>query len=591
VSVRGPPLRFLCLFAAILHLSWVSRGLTSALMGTQKTRGAEILLEILRSEGTKYIFGNPGTTELPLIDALVVNPDFRYVWGLQEATVVSMADGYSQASGKPAFVNLHTSGGLGHGMGAIMNAKIARVPMVITAGQQDLRHILADPLLAADLVQIAAPAAKWCFEPNSLDDLPLILRRAFHSSVTPPRGPVFLSLPMNILDEVGSPRLLPPSRIELSSVGLGVKELAAGLLKFDRFRTVILAGNDIAELGLGKAAARVAQLLGAPVYGASWPSVNNYASTDPFWRGSLPTTAKGISEILGRYDCLLGLGGKSLISIVYTMRDPIPESIEFYHISEDANDLGYNDAPKLGVFGNVRATLEALADELELKVSPAAVKQNVEIAQKEKEALWHGLMDQADAAANGDERIAPIVAAREALRPLPDGFLLVDEAPCANPFTQPMHRSTGGRQYFHNRGGGLGWGMPAAVGVSLARDHAPVVCMVGDGSAMYSPQSLWSAVHENVPVVYVVLNNLEYGILKNFMVSQSQYNSNQHGFLAMDLCQPKVDFPSLAKSMGVESTVVSSHREISGAVEAAIKAGKPHLIEIPVKGIGGAQRA
>ena len=567
-------------------------------MGTQKTRGAEILLEVLRSEGTKYIFGNPGTTELPLIDALIVNPDFRYVWGLQEATVVSMADGYSQASGKPAFVNLHTSGGLGHGMGAIMNAKIARVPMVITAGQQDLRHILADPLLAADLVQIAAPAAKWCFEPNSLDDLPLILRRAFHSSVTPPRGPVFLSLPMNILDEVGSPRVLPPSRIELSSVAVGVKELAAGLLKFDRFRTVILAGNDIAEVGLGKAAARVAQLLGARVYGASWPSVNNYPSIDPFWRGTLPTNAKGISEILGQYDCLLALGGKSLISIVYTMRDPIPDSIEFYHISEDANDLGYNDAPKLGIFGNVRATLEALADELEPKVSPASVKQNVETAQKEKEALWRGLMDKADKETPGapgtsqdGDKVAPIVAAREILRPLPDGFLLVDEALCANPFTQPMHRSTAGRQYFHNRGGGLGWGMPAAVGVSLARDHAPVLCLVGDGSAMYSPQALWSAVHENAPVVYVVLNNLEYGILKNFMVSQPQYNSNQHGFLAMDLCQPKVDFPSLAKSMGVESTLVSSHREISGAVEAAIKAGKPHLIEIPVKGIGGALRA
>jgi benzoylformate decarboxylase len=127
----------------------------------QKARGAEILLEILRSEGTKFIFGNPGTTELPLIDALVLNPDIRYILGLQEASVVGMADGYSQASGKPAFVNLHTSGGLGHGMGAIMNAKIARVPMVFTAGQQDhLRHILADPLLAADLVQIAAPGAK-----------------------------------------------------------------------------------------------------------------------------------------------------------------------------------------------------------------------------------------------------------------------------------------------------------------------------------------------------------------------------------------------------------------------------------------------
>jgi benzoylformate decarboxylase len=553
-------------------------------MGTLK-RGAEILLEILRSEGTRFVFGNPGTTELPLIDALIVNPDIHYVWGLQEATAVGMADGYSQASGKPAFVNLHTAGGLGHGMGAIMNAKVARVPMVITAGQQDLRHILADPLLAADLVQIAAPASKWCFEPNSLDDLPLILRRAFHSSVTPPRGPVFLSLPMNILDESGSPRVLPPSHIELSSVGLGVKQLAADLLKFKPFRTVIVAGNDIAELGLGKATARVAQLLGAPVYGASWPSVNNYASIDPFWRGSLPTTAKGISEILAQYDCLLGLGGKSLVSIVYTMRDPIPDSIEFYHISEDANDLGYNDAPRLGIFGNVRATLEALAHELEMNVPAATVKQNVEYAQQQKNTLQRQLIDQAGAAIREDGKIAPIAAAQEVLRPLPDGFLLVDEAPCANAFTQQMHRSTGGRQYFHNRGGGLGWGMPAAVGVSLAHDRAPVLCVVGDGSAMYSPQALWSAVHEGTPVVFVVLNNLEYGILKNFSISQPRYNANTHGFLAMDICDPKVDFQSLAKSMGVESTLVTSHRKISETVEDAIRSGRPHLIEIPVTGV------
>src|SRR6202011_3671001 len=279
-------------------------------------RGADILLDVLRSQGTHYIFGNPGTTELPLIDALVNAPDIRYVWGLQEATAVSMADGYAQASGKPAFVNLHTAGGLGHGMGAIMNAKIARVPMIITAGQQDLRHFLADPLLAADLVGMAAPVAKWTFEPNSLDDLPLILRRAFHNSMSPPRGPVFLSLPMNILDEVGSLPMLPTSRIERASVGAGVADLATGLLQFNSGRIVIVAGNDIAEPGVDEAIAKVARLLGAPVYGSSWPSANNFSSIDPFWRGSLPTTAKEISEILGQYDCMLGLGGKTLVAIV-----------------------------------------------------------------------------------------------------------------------------------------------------------------------------------------------------------------------------------------------------------------------------------
>src|ERR1700738_3853710 len=207
----------------------VERRCGSDQVGSQY-RGSEILLDVLRSQGTKFIFGNPGTTELPLIDALVTNRDIKYVWGLQEATAVSIADGYAQASGKPAFVNLHTSGGLGHGMGAIMNAKIARVPMVVTAGQQDLRHFLADPLLAADLVGRGAPIAKWCFEPNALDDLPLILRRAFHNSMSPPRGPVFLSLPMNILDESGSPPMLPASRVERASVGSGVPDLAPGLV-------------------------------------------------------------------------------------------------------------------------------------------------------------------------------------------------------------------------------------------------------------------------------------------------------------------------------------------------------------------------
>jgi benzoylformate decarboxylase len=507
--------------------------------------------------------------------------DIRYVWGLQEATAVSMADGYAQASGKPAFVNLHTAGGLGHGMGAIMNAKIARVPMVITAGQQDLRHFLADPLLAADLVGMAAPVAKWCFEPNSLDDLPLILRRAFYNSMSPPHGPVFLSLPMNILDEIGSPPMLPASRIERASVGAGVPDLSAELLQFAPGKTVIIAGNDIAEFGVDEPIARVARLLGAPVYGSSWPSANNFASIDPFWRGSLPTTARGISEILGRYDCMLGLGGKTLLAIVYTDRDPIPENITFYHISEDGNDLCHNDAPRLGIVGNVKATLEVLAEELERKISPHTVERNVMIAREAKEAQQRALREQAERAAV-DPDIRPIVAVQEIMRPLADGTLLVDEAPCANAFTQPMHRTTAARQYFHNRGGALGWGMPASVGVSLAHDKAPVLCLVGDGSALYSPQALWSAVHEETPVVFVILNNAEYGILKEFMLNQAQYNAQKHGFLAMDIRDPQVNFQFLARSMGVTAQKVTSKGDISGMIEAALASGKSHLIEIPV---------
>jgi benzoylformate decarboxylase len=278
---------------------------------------------------------------------------------------------------------------------------------------------------------------------------------------------------------------------------------------------------------------------------------------------------------------MLGLGGKTLLAIVYTARDPIPENITFYHISEDGNDLCHNDAPRLGIVGNVKATLEVLAEELERKISPHTVEMNVNIAREAKEAQQNALRQKAEIAER-DPHIRPIVAVRQIVRALADGTLLVDEAPCANQFTQPMHRTTAAKQYFHNRGGALGWGMPASVGVSLAHDKSPVLCLVGDGSALYSPQALWSAVHEETPVVFVILNNAEYGILKEFMLNQPQYNAQKDGFLAMDICHPEVDFQSLARSMGVAAQKVTSKAEISGMIEAALASGKPQLIEIPV---------
>ena len=148
-----------------------------------------MLLEVLRSEGVRYIFGNPGTTELALMDALTGAPDLGYIWGLQEASVVAMADGYAQASGKPGFVNLHTAGGLGHGMGALINAQVSNTPLVVTAGQQDMRHNLTDPLLFGDLVKIAGPAVKWAHEVIHPDQLPVLVRRAFHDCTAGPERP------------------------------------------------------------------------------------------------------------------------------------------------------------------------------------------------------------------------------------------------------------------------------------------------------------------------------------------------------------------------------------------------------------------
>ncbi|MBA3847641.1 MAG: thiamine pyrophosphate-binding protein, partial [Planctomycetes bacterium] len=176
-------------------------------------RGAAVLLEVLQSEGVRYIFGNPGTTELPLMDALHAAPDIAYVLGLQEASVVAMADGYAQAARRPGFVNLHTAGGLGHGMGNLLNASVTGTPLVITAGQQDSRHTITDPLLLGDLVRIAAPAVKWGQEVTHADQLPVLLRRAFHDAMAAPTGAVFLSLPMDVMEEMSTVAIDQPSTI------------------------------------------------------------------------------------------------------------------------------------------------------------------------------------------------------------------------------------------------------------------------------------------------------------------------------------------------------------------------------------------
>src|SRR6201986_4530244 len=177
-------------------------------------RGADVLLEILGGDGVEYILGNPGTTELPLMDALLRTPELKYVLALQEATAVAMADGYAQAARKPGFLNLHTAGGLGHGLGNLLNACVSQTPLVVTAGQQDSRHTITDPLLFGDLVQLASPAVKWAQEVASADQLPILVRRAFNDAKAAPAGPVFLSLPMDVMEEMSGVDSGAPSVID-----------------------------------------------------------------------------------------------------------------------------------------------------------------------------------------------------------------------------------------------------------------------------------------------------------------------------------------------------------------------------------------
>jgi benzoylformate decarboxylase len=327
-------------------------------------RGAALLLEVLRSEGVRYVFGNPGTTELPFIDALVDFPDIHYIWALQEASVVAMADGYAQASRRTGFVSLHTAGGLGHGYGSLWNARVSGTPLVVTAGQQDSRHALTDPLLFGDLVGMATPIVKWAKEVTHAAQIPVLIRRAFHDSNTSPTGPVFVSLPMDITEEITDASALEVSIIDRSSVAGSLDSLAEHLAAIPPGKLAIVAGDEISAACASSEMIDLAEALGAPVYGSSWPAHLPFPTSHPQWAGNLPTRASEIARILSNYDAVFGVGGKSLITILYTEGSAVPSECQVFQLSADAHNLGRTYPAKLAVAGDIKASLKALLPRL-----------------------------------------------------------------------------------------------------------------------------------------------------------------------------------------------------------------------------------
>lgn len=545
-------------------------------------RGAELLLELLLSEGVEYIFGNPGTTELPLMDALVGTPDLRYVLALQEASAVAMADGYAQAAGKPGFLNLHTAGGLGHGMGNLLNASASQTPLVVTAGQQDSRHTITDPLLWGDLVQLAKPAVKWAQEVTYADQLPILIRRAFHDATAAPNGPVFLSLPMDVMEEMSSVEVGEKSLIDGRPIAGSLSALAKHLASIRPGRLALIAGDEVHGSRAADEVVTLAEMLGAPVYGSSWPSRIPFPTANAHWSGNLPTNAAAIRDILGQFDAVFALGGKSLITILYTHGSAIPRNCAVFQLSSDVRDLGRTYPTRLSVTGDIKASLQALTPFLQEETASQhkaydALRRRHEARQLERHAQL-----QAQAALQWSEStITPLVAAQQTVRAIGPDVTIVDEAIATSLHVRSFLKSASAKQYSFLRGGALGWGMPAAVGCCLGLGKEPVVCLVGDGAALYSPQALWTAAHEDLPVTFIVMNNREYNVLKNFMKSHPAYLSvEKDQFIAMDIHNPTIDYLKLAQSMGIPAVRVSRAGDVSAAVEAGIASRKANLIEI-----------
>ncbi|HTO59698.1 MAG TPA: thiamine pyrophosphate-binding protein [Bradyrhizobium sp.] len=556
----------------------------SAIENAAARRGASVLLEVLRSEGVEYIFGNPGTTELPLMDALTATPDIAYIWALQEASAVAMADGYAQAAKRPGFLNLHTAGGLGHGMGNLLNAQVSQTPLVVTAGQQDSRHTITDPLLCGDLTQIARPAVKWAQEVAHADQLPTLVRRAFHDASAAPAGPVFLSLPMDVMEEMSEVSIAEPSFVDCRTVAGSLDVLAEQLANIPPGRLLIIAGDEVYFSDAAEAVAKLAETLGAEIYGSSWPSRVPFPTAHPLWSGNMPTNGREIYEKLSNYDAIFALGGKSLITILYSAGPIIPAHCTVYQMSTDVRDLGRTYSTKLSVVGDIRDSLRAMQPLLDAATAPKAAHYANLCERAAAKRMERRQLLAARAASEWDApKITPLVAAREAVRAIGADIHIVDEAIATSTHVRSFLNSLSPNQYSFLRGGALGWGMPAAVGCSLGLGRQPVVSLVGDGAALYSPQAIWTAAHEKLPVTFVVMNNQEYDILKKFMKRQGDYLSNRSNrFIAMDITDPTIDYVGLANSMGLPARRIERPGDIALAIEDGIASGTANLIEIMI---------
>ena len=545
------------------------------------TNGRSVLLEVLRSEGVTHCFGNPGTTELPFVDALADVQGLHYVLALQENVAVAMADGYAQASGRPSFVNLHSMAGLGGGLGNLTNALANRTPMVVTAGQADRRHLLAEPMLSGDLSGLAAATTLWQHEVRHVGELAPVLRRAFLSARTPPTGPVFVSIPMDVLDETGDVDIPPRSHVAQGAVAGGLEELAGLLAEAAPDDVALVVGDEIAGGGAVAEVVALAETLGARVFGAPLYSNLNFPFDHPLWTGMLNFTAAGVSGMLSRFRRIFVIGAKAFLVYPYTPPSPLPPCSELLHLAADPGLVGRDLPTRFGAVGDIAASLAALQPLVSARVDTAATSAALDRARSEAEGAAERFAGFA-AGRSAESPMHAMAATHALLSSLPPGGALVDEAITTGFYVRMMYRSATPGSYYFTRGGGLGWGVPAALGVKLARPDVPVLCMVGDGSIMYSAQALWTAAHENLPVVIAVVNNRQYAILKMNLLESGSTAAKAGKFVGMDLNSPPVDYVGLARSMGVDAQLVEKPADVTEAARAAFESGRPTLLELPI---------
>jgi benzoylformate decarboxylase len=545
--------------------------------------GKEALIQILRQEDVKYVFGIPGATEVVFMDALEDAPDIKFMLGLHESVAVGMAEGYARVSGKPGFLNFHTNTGLAAALSLLSNAFQGHAPLIVTAGQQDTRMAAEEPALKADLVGIARPFTKWATEIVNAKDIPLVMRQAFKIALHPPQGPVFVSLPQNLLlDEldfeykaVGIPEFgsLPDPR--------AIDEASELLLNARNPILIVEDGvtrnNALAEV------VELSEMIGARVY-QQWMSDVNFPVNHPLYIGDLDTNSLNTRALLGKADVLVVIGSLFFSQAIFTEKPLLPPGVKVIQIDDDAWQIGKNFAVDVAIECNIKNSLIQLNKACLSGLTPAIRKQvesRIKKVSRESQEGIQALADKAKAEFNHIP-IAPTRLMHEIKETILPGTRIVEDCWSASAILRQTLALKESKSYMRARAGGsIGWGLPGALGVKLADSSRPVVCVSGDGSAAWSIQSLWTAAHYRIPVTFVISANAAYRqvrIMKTKIMGPQTKGRN----LGTELVDPRLDFCGLARAFGLTAVRVEDPSKLNAVLTKAFRSKLPNLVEIYV---------
>jgi benzoylformate decarboxylase len=550
-------------------------------------RGRQVFMDSLVAHGVDRIFGNPGTTESPLLDSLQSYPQVEYVVALHEGIAVGAASFYAQASGKTPVVNLHVAPGLGNGIGMIYGALKANSPMVVTAGQQDTRLRLREPVLSHNLVAMAAPVTKWSVQVERADEMAAIMQRAFKIANDAPAGPVFVALPINVMEQETDLHAAASTQIfanpQPDPVGIAAM---VDLLQAAK-NPAIVVSDDVARAGAHNELITLAETMGAGVWFEAIRHHAAFPNRHPNARAILPVDAAAIARSLDGADLVMLIGGPFFEEVWFSPGAPFPAGAAVVQIEQTAVRLAYNYPLTTGLVGDLPSTLRALGDGL--AAAPAAYQS----AAKTRNGALADLSAEAGAAYQARSQRAwdrapmsmPRVMA-EISAGTPDSAVVVEEAITAGLDLARAFNFAAPGDYYSGRGGGIGQGLAGAIGAKVAHPDRPLLAISGDGSAMYSIQALWSAAHHDLDIVFVILVNREYRILKHNLDTYRKNfdaNSNQD-YPQMNLDAPALDFVAIAKGMGVPGSIISQPQDLAAAVRAAFATPGPHLIAVEIEG-------